>query len=762
MQVISTVMRRRRRAPVLVVALAAVLTLTLSTAAAAAGSSVTKRAPAGGSVTVDVTKDLVDQTVHVSWQGFKPSLGFFDARIYPVRVYQCRGADPAGPEACYGSSVYDYPGKGSNSSPGATLPDGPANFLNAGTSSKGDGSVDIETRTVRESNSLGCDSTHLCSVVVVPNYGDPKQPGNTSLATLQTIDAPYAWKNHVAIPITFAPSGATCPLGDAGLTSVGSPLSERAITSWQPAACQGTTSVNIDYTAVGEAQGRAQFLAGSMDVGLTTLPADPAVTSAHAYTYAPIDVGAISVSFHVDDAVTQQPITSMKLNARLVAKLLTESYGGFGTVAPGAPVGPGNPATVGNPKTIFADPEFTALNPGPAWPGTNPTNPIVVSGNTDLMWELTRWVASDPAAVAFLNGTPDQSGMHVNTNFKGISYPISSLELRDPYTPDTYAFVPIDGLALVARSLVVNQPSAANPIVDPVTHTHLKVARQDPGARALIAFVDSASAAAFNFPNAALKNASGKYLLPTADAMSAAVTAMTVNANKLTRQANFASTDPAVYPLTMVGYAMVPTSATAPAKITNIVRFLDFAAGPGQQPSLGLGGLPAGFLALPAELLAQTKAASTAVQAQSGTKPASPSPTPSTTRAPTTPSSSGGGSNGSSGASSNTGGSSTGTTSGTTNNPAPRISSSNTGQTSKRPSVVSVAAANTPGPKAITSSAVSSAPPWYVRLALPLLLLIGLAATLFGPALVAVGKGVRPTLPNWAGPWSRLRRKHRA
>lgn len=696
------------------------LPLTTGATAARAAGPLAGSGPAGGSATVSTTQQLVDQTVHVSWQGFKPSSTTVvqPGTTFPVRVYQCRGVAPAGPEDCYGSSLYTYPGQ---TDVNFHRPDGPPNFVDATTGADGRGSAEIETRTVLESSTLGCDKDHACSIAVVPNYGDPAHHDfDFVYATNAYMDAPWSWANHITVPISFAPTGLDCPLGDAGITSAGSPLSQRAITSWQPAACQGAESVNIDYTAVGEQQGRAQFLGGGMDLGLTTLPADPGAVAAHAFAYAPIDVGAVAVSFHVDDADTGQPITTLKLNARLIAKLLTESYGGVGYVPPGSPVGNGNPATVGNPPNIFADPEFLALNPGHSWP-SNSTNPLLVSGNTDLIWEMTRWIAGDSVAAGFLSGTPDSSGMHVNTNFKGIVYPVSAVELRDPYPAYTYTYVPLNGLDLVARSLVVNQPSSSNPVADALGR-HTKEPQQPPGRRALIAIVDSASAAAFNFPVASLKNAAGAYTMPTADAMAASVTAMTVNPDKVTRQANFAATDPAIYPLTMIGYAMVPTSGTSAAKITQVVRFLTYAVGPGQQPSVGPGGLPTGYLALPASLIAQTKAAVTAVQAQSGTRPAaaaSPSP-----------------------ASSSSGGGAPSSGSGATRaTPHPAKSTAQSSQ----PIAASAA------PRATTTTSVTPGPPWYVRLALPLLLGLGLAATLGGPALLALGTGgLPPWLPRWA------------
>lgn len=133
---------------------------TAATAAARAGSpratgAVTVPAPGAGegaTVTVSVTADLVNQSVRVSWAGFRPSSASLlqnsgdslDVNTEnPVRVYQCRGADPASSSDCYGSPgfrgteatsgaeavpavpPFSYPGQ--QNAYDAT-PDGPANW----------------------------------------------------------------------------------------------------------------------------------------------------------------------------------------------------------------------------------------------------------------------------------------------------------------------------------------------------------------------------------------------------------------------------------------------------------------------------------------------------------------------------------------------------------------------------------------------------------------------------------------------------------
>ena len=125
--------------------------------------------------------------------------------------------------------------------------------------------------------------------------------------------------------------------------------------------------------------------------------------------------------------------------------------------------------------------------------------------------------------------------------------------------------------------------------------------------------------------------------------MAAAVKHMSSNGSG-TLQVNLTNKDKSAYPLTMVIYAMVPTSGTSHKKAAAIAQFLDYAAGAGQKEGVQPGQLPLGYLPLPANLAAKTRKDAVAVLNQTGathtsgggtTNPgsgssASPTPSPST------------------------------------------------------------------------------------------------------------------------------------
>ena len=96
----------------------------------------------------------------------------------------------------------------------------------------------------------------------------------------------------------------------------------------------------------------------------------------------------------------------LNLTPLLLAKLLTNSYPDISQDEGG------DPALAQNPLNITQDPEFIALNPGIPQLGAGSAAAAElasVSEDSDVMEALTTYINDDPAARAFLNGTPDTS-----------------------------------------------------------------------------------------------------------------------------------------------------------------------------------------------------------------------------------------------------------------------------------------------------------------------------------------------------------------
>ena len=593
--------------------------------------------PNASTVTVSQTSNLVNQQVQVSWTNFTPSSALIynsSNTYYPVMVAQCDTANPASPADCYAAD-----GGGVSSVFG---PQGPDNTAYGTSAPDGTGLVDAHILTGVDNPFLGCSQSHKCSLVIVPAQGGniAKTPadcadhsadtgfGGTALGNIDYGSTPNdylcSWAQRIVIPLTFAPTPKNCQLRNPLFNVAGSPMLERAMQSWDTALCLGSRGFTVNYTpSVAEPQAIQELQSGGADVALTTRTAQVQglSTGTRHYLYAPVGVSAVSVSYWFDNPLTGLPQTGLHLDQRLLLKLLTQSYafendGCPVTTNPPPPLGCDN-GVDHNPENLFVDPEFTKLNPNFLEPINGPIEiPTVLSGQTDMTWDVTNWIAANMDAAAFLKGQFDPWGMHLNTAYNNLGYPYNDFVGQDSFPIIQQEYNPVFPLTTVASDMVENWPPGFSVVKDPFGNFP-RLPAQPVGERALVTLLDQADSAAYLFPNAAIPNATGTYTEPTTGAMEAALRGMT-NAGDGTKQPNLASTDKAAYPLTMVIYAVVPTSGTSHAKAAGIAKFLDYAAGAGQHPGVLPGQLPPGYAPLPASLAAQTRKDAIAVLNQTG------------------------------------------------------------------------------------------------------------------------------------------------
>lgn len=650
------------------------------------------------SVTVDQTTGLTNQIVHVTWKNFTPSMtlnftpGYVQGQeLYGVGVFQCK-AHPTDVTKDCNDLMIGTPASGAT-------PTGVESYTLQGSSTQptdctsvptdtvcGTGYTDMQIQTSVQNSSLGCDASHSCSLVVLPFWGGNNQvqpvncadhsadlsfPGSPAQDLNNPWYSPCTWADRITIPLSFAPTPVqACTSTDYAFSAQGSPMLERVMGQWQPGWCtgaSGTSKVVLNYdSTVNEYEARTSFLgvggggglSSSTDVALVTDPpgSEQAGASSRQFTYAPIETTSITIAYYVDNQVTQEPITDLKLNARLVAKLLTESYSlSLGQCKTGQTTQSDlcDPKVLGNPVSIFTDPEFYQLNPEYTQADfvseTGNSNlegdflPIVLAGNSDMTYELTRWIYADPQARAFMQGEPDQWGMHVNTYYEqgqSQTYPISQFQVLDPgfssrNISDPYlstmqvAWNPVTGLDNVASDLAGWTPSgdqfAAScsggvntqpPCIggNPINAKDLPVHFPQ---RALFAVLDSGTATAYRFPMAQLVNSAGDAVSPDAASMTAAVTAMKTNPDGITQYQDFNSTPANAYPLTEVQYAMVPTCGLTSTKARAVSTFLNDVAD-SQSYGVSLGQIPpfGGYLALNDKQVQQTLAAAQSVQVQ--------------------------------------------------------------------------------------------------------------------------------------------------
>ena len=599
-------------------------------------------------VTVSQTANLVNEEVHVSWTGFTPSSEvLYDqtATDYPVMVVECNSAHPRFWKQCYGAN--------NGGVQGAFGPFGPMNTAYATTAGNGTGELDIQILTVAENQFLGCGVRHQCSLAIVPAQGgntlsSPVNCRDHSIDTGGTDLGQFAfsnqtgscsWNDRIIVPLSFAPAPTNCAIKNPSFTAIGSPMLLRAMDQWRAGLCASSSPLALTFnSAITEPEAIADLPSGLGDIALTTRPSATKLASSKTYTYAPVAISAVAVAYWVDNPVTGQPVRSLTLDPRLVAKLVTQSYSfeneGCGHGKPPPTIGCDG-AVDGNPFNLFDDPEFKRLNPkvqAPAGNGAAFQVPTVESGHSDMTWEITRWMSVNKAADGFIQGQFDPWGMHVNTDYLGLKYPIDSFTGQDSYPVIAHKYSPVFPLNMVASYQAQNwdpgtdweKDQFGNFPRDPI---------EVPGERALFAILDEGDAAAFRFPVARLRNHTGHYVAPSARSMAAALPSLITSPNHITQRVDYKKQTAGAYPLTMVIYAMVPTSGVKAAKAAAIARFLDFVAGPGQTPGVRPGDLAPGYLPLTAKMRAETLNAATMVRNQAGNK-ASPSPSPSPSTSP--------------------------------------------------------------------------------------------------------------------------------
>jgi hypothetical protein len=605
-----------------------------------------KKFPHPSYVTVNAVSSLTNQVVEVTWAGFTPSseLAYDPSGTdYPVMVAECKGLHPTRWTQCFGASAGGVAGQFSAF--------GPENTAYGTTDAAGRGAAPIQLLTAQENSFLGCDLNSPCSLVVVPaqggnifdspaNCNDHSQDaGLTDLGSF-AFTSTYgqcSWRDRFIVPLHFAQTPTDCPVQNPDFSVIGSPMLARAMNSWQAALCSSSDPDNLQYDeSQAEPLAREDFLDGLDDVALTTVPATAKGT--HPFTYAPVAISAESVTFWIDNPRTGQPRTHLKLDPRLVAKLLTQSYDFEGEACSGGSVvrnGFCDNAVDNNPQSLFADPEFRQLNHHVAAAGDGYQIPTVISGESDMTWELTRWIAANKQAKAFVDGSFDPWGEHVNTDYLDMQLPTNSLNSMDAFAPIAHRYDPVFPLSAVAQYQVENWYPATSFDQDPQGN-YDKLSPEVPGQRALFAIMDEADAAAYQLPVAALENADGKYVVPTDTSMTAALSQMHTAGNHITRDMTDNKKVAGAYPLTMVIYAMVPTGGISKKKAAKIAQWLDFVAEDGQAPGNNAGQLPAGYLPLTASMRAQTLKAATEVADQTGnTKPAKTASTPLPSAAPT-------------------------------------------------------------------------------------------------------------------------------
>ncbi|MFI6247242.1 hypothetical protein [Streptomyces sp. NPDC051016] len=544
----------------------------------------------------------------------------------------------------------------------------------ARTGTNGTGKEYFEVQTANEAPHLGCGepvSTNgvtkprSCWLVIVPQGHldlDGKPYADTSQVNAGSPVSSTNWKNRIAVKLNFNSVGTNCALGADERPTTGSELVADAMTSWQAQLC--SSGKVYGYTELGEPDTRSRLTSDASSTGMafTTrkLGADAGTTApSGTTTYAPVALSGAVIGFTIErraksdapDSIKKlagTKVESLKLNARLVTKLLTESYRSspWGSIVNGT-VAKGYGWAKSNPAGIASDPEFIALNPEFQYlsvaetPATD-TDLITSLGHSDTARAIWQWILADKDARQFLAGVPDDDGMRVNPYYStnkdlnptGIAFDPSSTD--DYPKSDPWCTVPPGS---DAPSTATQCMTDFHPYVDDMHAGALHTRRADTlwksswdalsspqaykspgpqtvGSRFIITITDAASAARYGLQTAQLENSAGKYVAPTTAGLTAA--AATASGSGVAEITPDSTTAKAAYPLAELVYAAVRPGKVSKAARQDYAALLRYAAGTGQTLGADPGKLPEGYAPLSTKLRAQTVKAADALLAYTG------------------------------------------------------------------------------------------------------------------------------------------------
>ncbi|MFF3711572.1 hypothetical protein [Streptomyces phaeochromogenes] len=661
-------------------------------AATAEDSAVTKTGSAGPhddfsrlKVTVHQTKNLRGQGVRVTWSGGKAAPTGAKYNNY-IQIMECWGDDAdKGPDRrqCEFGAVDGAPaGGGRLVSPtrdpletdhatdadnipfipfkpveGATTTTGTdwTYFNSLDTNSQtwlpndsdGNGETVFEMRSSVESPHLGCGArttsagtVRPCWLVVVPRgehetNGTEGNSGSVRSSALSQSN----WNQRLVFRLDFLPVGSNCSQDRAERRTIGSELITDAMTSWQSALC-GSGAGRFTFTQSGEGEARERVTApsdSSPGLGFTVEPVE-AVEDGPPVVQAPVAISGLTVGLYWRYDVTvgegsgayiaNRQLHDVKLNQRLLAKLLTQSYQKSVATAEYLPA-----YIKSNPETIGADPEFQKLNPDfPVASGRtySPWGLLLSTENSDTATMIWRYVQQNKDAREFLTGKADPWGMKVNTSYRDMDLgttPLDYFPKADPTTSKANCGTPENSLPFDGTDLVPytnDMHDAAQKVRNGYggqlylcaqSGSGWKLSGERPAATNAREFgvVDSASSTRYQLDVAALPNADGTYVKPTADAMLKAVAGMPDSAVAGVKTPDPAKARNGAYPLTAVVYAASSVDQAKAAR-QDYAKVIRYAAGAGQTQGTARGELPYGYAPLPKSLRDQALRAATTLE----------------------------------------------------------------------------------------------------------------------------------------------------
>lgn len=559
----------------------------------------------------------------------------------------------------------------------------------------GTASFGFEAQSAATAPHLNCGGStaggsNRCWLVIVPRGEHASAENERCVQTIPGLDPdPVAqrnspinpacdyWGNRIVVPLDFQPVRSACASGAAEVRLVGTELAATAMSSWQRQLCS-TAKTAFTLNTVADGLARDQLVAGQSTFVMTNRPITTEGLDEEgaqqvrdaAIVYAPTTVSAVSVAFVA--ASDREVVTDIRLNPRLIAKLLTQSYASSGGGSfyreqniPGWGLGP---------ATLTADPEFRALNP--TLPAGLSTGQLIVTGpaGSDAISQVWAYLRADDQARAFLAGEPDPSGMRINPYYLPKGHPNAwvpqvaddparpgnSLDpvgsqrklvglVKEDGSPMCLCDTPTDTIVKSDETQMPRELGFPNqtrydslqawPYAENYHQAASMVFRIDTGSKTewsdsafiganlplgkyvanglslpwdfyLNGLIDSPTALHFELDQAQLQlpNQPGVYARPDTNGMTQAVASVTPTGTPGVSVVDPAKLGAGAYPLTMITYSAVNLQKSTPELRASYASFLEYVATAGQVPGSAIGELPAGYLPLDAAAVERTKA----------------------------------------------------------------------------------------------------------------------------------------------------------
>ena len=542
--------------------------------------------------------------------------------------------------------------------------------LSAFTDLQGKGAVNFEVRSKTENESLGCSDKVACSIVVIPIMGlscvdadrECRKAGRMSAGSSNFandgVDAAVSpvywwsasnWRNRISVPLSFGLAPDACDVLDKRPPTAfyGSELMSQAALQWSPAYCLRKDRFKFQHNRLPDdaafvlmekGEAAAAFVSGNRERS-TDAPVG----------YAPTAVTGFEVSYIVDKPDNAGEVNNLKLNARLIAKLLTQSY-------PGSSLGAQHPGMANNPLSINLDPEFKALNPRLDSISREAAATVLsLSGSSDVIKTLGEYMVNDPEAKAFIAGDSDPWGMVINPTYKALRLPLDEWPLLDTFVPTTalecqkqnpaaylgQIAAPVNSLRKIAEAVLDAWPNVQTKCDRASSSDPFKVGRverQGIGSRMMLGITSMGDAERFGLHAAGLQtkstvpidakftSAAGRtFIEPTNASVQAAIeSAKSLGASRAfaISQADLRKS-PKAYPGSMIVYTAARLSGMSRADASKVASFIRISTTEGQKPGSGNGQLPDGYVPIlksgtTAPLFAAAQRVANEIEAQGG------------------------------------------------------------------------------------------------------------------------------------------------